>query len=91
MTFHVAEGALRTPDHKLDNPRPLASTSFRPEFGKPTVKYTKALIIPRTKDDNVEWIHEQFEGNDNMTFFIYSVDDVSAPLHVPKNKGHGQF
>jgi hypothetical protein len=65
---------------------------FRPapvkSVGEP---YTKAFIVPRTKDDDVSWIAQHFGGDQNVKTLIYSADDFSTSLHVPKNKGHGEF
>lgn len=50
--------------------------------------YTKALIVPRTKDEDVSWISENFGGSSVFTPYIYTVDNVDSEYHPPKNKGH---
>jgi hypothetical protein len=49
---------------------------------------TRTLVIPRLAEEDIGWV-TQFLGNDNLlTPAIYTVDDPSADLTVPKNKGH---
>jgi hypothetical protein len=48
-------------------------------------KYTRTLVIPRLKSENVSWIKEELPGLDTA---IYVMDDPDAPLHPPKNKGN---
>ena len=47
--------------------------------------YTRAMIIPRMKDENISWIASELPDLDTV---IYVANDPSAPLHPPKNKGH---
>ena len=76
--------------HKHTSSQNLAALApFQPGTAKPFGEpYTKMLVVPRTKDENVDWISENFGGDDHMKFTIYTVDDVEAELHPPKNKGH---
>lgn len=46
------------------------------------------LVIPRTKDEEISWVQENFGGDAYINASIYSVDDFSAALHPPMNKGH---
>lgn len=63
-------------------PRP----SFIPGVPKPLgYKYTKTLVVPRTKEEDVDWISRELPDWDTA---IYVADDPKAPLHPPKNKGH---
>lgn len=48
-------------------------------------KYTKTLVVPRTKEEDVSWM-EQLPSDIERA--IYIVNDRHAPLHPPKNKGH---
>ncbi|KAL3475412.1 hypothetical protein BJX99DRAFT_160575 [Aspergillus californicus] len=48
-------------------------------------EYTKVLVVPRTNYEDASWM--ELEIPDWQTA-IYVVDDPSAPLHPPKNKGH---
>ena len=50
--------------------------------------YTKTLVIPRTKDEDVTWIDEHFGGDPHITQSIYIADDPLAELHPPQNKGN---
>lgn len=75
-------------DHQLDL-QPLAATPFQAGTLRPVGQpYTKMLIIPRSKKDDVSWFSENFGGNESIHASIYSVDNSSADLHSPKNKGH---
>ncbi|KAF2461415.1 hypothetical protein BDY21DRAFT_278942 [Lineolata rhizophorae] len=63
-------------------PRPV----FEPGTPKPPgSNYSRVLVIPRTKEEDVDWIEQEIP---EVPTAIYVVDDPSAPLHPPKNKGH---
>lgn len=47
--------------------------------------YTRAIIIPRMKNENISWIANELPDLDSV---IYVANDPSASLHPPKNKGH---
>ena len=47
--------------------------------------YTREMVIPRMKDENISWIADELPDLDTV---IYVANDPSAPLHPPKNKGH---
>ena len=71
------------------NPNPL----FVPGPTKPAGSdYSKAVVIPRLKDEDVSWIEQELGDilypNGPLQTAIYVVDDSHAPLHPPKNKGH---
>lgn len=58
----------------------------KPSKGKSAAEYSKTLVISKTKKDNTSWVvEEDLAGWDTA---VYVVDDPSAPLHPPKNKGH---
>lgn len=80
---HDASGTgQQEPDYANWNPRP----DFKPGSAmEPGHNYTSTLVIARTKEEDMEWL--QREIPDQQTA-IYVVDDPSAPLHPPKNKGH---
>jgi hypothetical protein len=66
-----------------------ALAPFQPGIVRPVGEpYTKILVVPRTKEEDVDWIQENFGGDEHIIFSIYTVDDVEAELHPPKNKGH---
>ncbi|KAF8863769.1 hypothetical protein BDZ45DRAFT_644052 [Acephala macrosclerotiorum] len=50
--------------------------------------YTKTLVVPKTKNEDTNWIKENFGGSETINSAIYTVDDLSSELHPPKNKGH---
>ena len=59
---------------------------FRPGLPKPPgSEYSKVMVMPRTRNEDVGWISEELPG---MNLSVYVVDDPQAPLHPPKNKGH---
>ncbi|PQE03006.1 histone-lysine n-methyltransferase 2b protein [Rutstroemia sp. NJR-2017a BVV2] len=63
--------------------------AFVPGIVKPAGEnYTKMLVIPRTKDEDINWISEAFKDNANIQSTIYTVNDPTAENHPPRNKGH---
>ncbi|KAH6681975.1 hypothetical protein B0J14DRAFT_469329 [Halenospora varia] len=50
--------------------------------------YTKTIVVPKTKGEEVDWIAEHFGGDEHIDYAVYVVDDPTAPFHPPKNKGH---
>ena len=50
-------------------------------------KFTRNLIMARMTEENVTWLDEVDLGPE-ITKMIYIADDLEAPLHPPKNKGH---
>lgn len=70
------------PNYANWNPRP----DFRPGSALPgSHNYTSTLVIARTKEEDMEWLEKEIPDQPTA---IYVVDDPSAPLHPPKNKGH---
>ncbi|KKZ62652.1 hypothetical protein EMCG_00335 [[Emmonsia] crescens] len=51
----------------------------------PGSNYSRALVIPRLQREDVSWIAAELK---DVEEFVYVVDDPSAPLHPPLNKGH---
>lgn len=49
--------------------------------------YSKTLVIAQMKADNISWTQSQLNGS-GWEVAAYVVDDPTAPLHPPKNKGH---
>lgn len=69
-------------DKTLYAPQP----NFIPGIPKPPgTNYSKILVIPKMKKEDVGWIAEELPDWDTA---IYVPDDPKAPLHPPKNKGH---
>ncbi|MCJ1438568.1 hypothetical protein MMC27_007958 [Xylographa pallens] len=52
-------------------------------FSKGT--YTRVLVVPHTSKDSITWIDDRLL---DVSLALYVVDDLTAPLHPPKNKGH---
>jgi len=50
--------------------------------------YSKMLVVPRTTEEDVDWIYENFANDPYMNYSIYTVDDEESELHPPRNKGH---
>ncbi|KAK3378332.1 hypothetical protein B0H63DRAFT_452129 [Podospora didyma] len=74
-------------------PRPAA---FLPGSSRPRGEaYTKAVIVARTKSEEVTWVNERLNGQDDgklvideWTMYMYTTDDLTAAgLHTPLNKG----
>lgn len=64
----------------------LPAASFRPGKPKPPgSNYSRVMVIPRTKNEDIDWIDQELPG---MNLTVYMADDIRAPLHPPKNKGH---
>ncbi|KAJ6086863.1 hypothetical protein N7467_005777 [Penicillium canescens] len=60
--------------------------NFIPGTPKPPgYKYTKTMVVARTKEEDTSWIAEELPDWQRA---VYVADDPSAPLHPPKNKGH---
>lgn len=53
-----------------------------------TGSHTKMLVVAATKEDDVSWIAQSFDGTYGIHTTVYIADDPSAPLHPPENKGH---
>ncbi|PBP24316.1 hypothetical protein BUE80_DR004632 [Diplocarpon rosae] len=74
---------------QTDSTSPDRKQVFRPGSVKPPgQRYSKTLVIPRTKLETTDWIHENFDRDPDVDWKVYVVDLAEAPLHPPKNKGH---
>ncbi|RAH66212.1 DUF3431 domain-containing protein [Aspergillus aculeatinus CBS 121060] len=63
-----------------------AKPRFAPGVPKaPGATYSKILVVPQADGEDTTWI--EFELPDWQSA-VYVVNDPSAPLHPPKNKGH---
>ncbi|KAK3070548.1 hypothetical protein LTR53_010285 [Teratosphaeriaceae sp. CCFEE 6253] len=81
----VGEGAFKEP--KMESNSPYALGQVKPAGSN----YTKCLVVPRLGTEDTSWIDGELGdmlGSGALTKAIYTVDDRSAPLHPPKNKGH---
>jgi hypothetical protein len=68
---------------------PIGQVAFQRGTLKPVGEaYTKTVVVTKMKQEFVGWIEENFGGDKNIRPAIYIVDDPTAELHPPKNKGH---
>jgi hypothetical protein len=51
----------------------------------PGSEYTRALIVPYTSKDSIAWVDKV---SSKFDLKLYQVDNPSATLHPPTNKGH---
>ena len=86
QTTRAGHAKLKNPDGAVSSKDYSQSTFFLPGIPKaPGSDYSRVMVIPRTKDENITWIAEELPGLDTS---VYVVDEPSAPQHPPKNKGH---
>ncbi|KAF2656670.1 hypothetical protein K491DRAFT_767604 [Lophiostoma macrostomum CBS 122681] len=60
---------------------------FYPGTVKPAgSNYSRIVVVPKTKNENVDWISKELPGTEAA---VYEIDDPSASRYrVPKSKGH---
>lgn len=78
----LPDGALSTTS-RLNISLPTLSSQSPSTSGT----HRKALISGHLSTENVTWLHTSLPADDSISFFLYTVDDRSAPLHPPRNKG----
>ena len=62
------------------------SSYFHPGVRKPLGStYSRVMVIPRLKSDNISWVSDELPNVDTV---FYIANDPLAALHPPKNKGH---
>jgi hypothetical protein len=61
------------------------STRFKPGVPNPRSNYTRTVVVPKMKSEDISWLDEELSDTPKA---IYVVDDKKAPLHPPKNKGN---
>lgn len=65
------------------------SSSYPPANLKPAGEsYTRALIAGRLTSEETTWLDTYLPTEPQLTPYIYVVNDRTAPLHTPINKGH---
>ncbi|CAK4031642.1 Hypothetical predicted protein [Lecanosticta acicola] len=98
----IASGENILPDLRVSSPRPNFSGFHEPkienqspygvgETKPPGSNYTKCLVIPRTKTEDTSWIEKELGDmmeSGLLQTAVYTVNDKTAKLHPPKNKGH---
>lgn len=60
---------------------------FRPGVPKPDGNYSRVLVVPRMKNEDVSWIDDVREELPDLQTAVYVMDDPWADFRVPKNKG----
>ena len=66
-----------------------ASSLYAPGIPKQSgSNYTRGLVIGHLTSENTTWLDEYLPTDPSIVPYIYIVDDHSAPLHTPQNKGH---
>ncbi|KAK5727680.1 hypothetical protein LTR17_012538 [Elasticomyces elasticus] len=81
----AGQGHFREPKVESNSPYPIGET-------KPAgSNYTRRLVVPRLSTEDTSWIDGELGDmldSGTLTKAVYVVNDRSAPLHPPKNKGH---
>jgi hypothetical protein len=72
---------------EISSSRPVNNGSrFKPGTAKPASEpYTKTLVMARVSNEDVSWVYNELQG---FNLSIYTVDNTTASLTVPMNKGH---
>ena len=90
----IASGENILPDLRASRPRPAEHKDVFPA-GVPKPQgsnYTRTLVIPYQKNEKIAWIEKELGDllalDGLLSTALYAVDDVEAPLHTSKNKGH---
>lgn len=74
-------GILNISCHSIPVP---AQIGGRPR-NEGSVQYSRVLVVPCMKEDEVVWIKQELP---EIAEAVYVVNDSSAFMHPPKNKGH---
>lgn len=72
---------------KVEETSPYPQGKMKP----PGSNYTKGLVLPRLKREDTGWVEEELVDlmdEELLRSYIYVVDDPTAALRPPKNKGH---
>ena len=67
-------------DHDTNDPQFHSGGAMPPDLA-----YSRVMVVSRMKNEDIAWIANELPEVDTA---IYIANDVSAPLHPPKNKGH---
>ena len=77
---------VQSPGEAVSSNDDSQRTVFLPGIPKaPGSDYSRVMVLPRTRDENISWIAQQLPG---LNTSVYVVDEPTAPQHPPKNKGH---
>lgn len=84
-----ASGRIGNNSYKGERQDPapsIAQSAFHPGIVKPPgSKYSHVVVVPRMQEDDIGWMNAELP---EIEFIVYTADDLKAPLHPPKNKGH---
>lgn len=81
----ISQGAFKEPKVESTSPYPVGQ--LKPAGSN----YTKCLVVPHLKNEDTSWIEGELGDmleSGALSTAVYTVDDRSAELHPPKNKGH---
>jgi hypothetical protein len=78
-----------TPPNNTPSAKEISKSVYKPGIANPAGEpYTKMIVIARTKEEEMNWLEENFGGDEYIKFVVYTADNVTAEHHPPKNKGH---
>lgn len=81
----TAGSGSRSKSHRPAVTPPIAKAAHRTQRPHIPPRLEVELIVATTSRDNITWLDDKLKG---WTKNVYVVDDPSAALTVPKNKGH---
>ncbi|KAF3481770.1 uncharacterized protein GIQ15_04529 [Arthroderma uncinatum] len=64
------------------------AAAFVPGVVEPGKHYTRTLVIASLQEEDTSWARELARDDRSLTAAVYIVDNPTAPLTVPRNKGH---
>lgn len=70
----------------LSTPIPTPRPSPAPLW--PGKNATKTLVVARLQEDDTSWVDAVVQADTDLTSAVYTVDNHTAALNVPTNKGH---
>lgn len=64
--------------------QPEVKVQFKPgKLKKLGEKYSKRLVVPRSGDEDVQWVEEHFGGDEQVGAVVYNTGEVRG-MHPPK-------
>lgn len=88
--FHsIPPGYWLSPSHGLSSKLkkeewPKMKPIEKPVESKLVDQLVRVVVVARLSSEDVSWLHEELP---DVPTAVYTVDDPTAPLHPPKNKG----
>lgn len=71
-----------------DEQQPLHPVALSKQSLHPAPIYSRALVIARLAQDDVNWTKQHFVGDPQLSIVDYVVDDPEAVFSIPSNKGN---